>query len=99
MQTWSRDGFSCDTHVDQARVVALRLLGADADQAAITALAGEMTIVTRHRGEALCEQDEPSDAMFFLVSGRAHAVYRDQVTADSRIVGRVLRGWRRCAWA
>jgi len=79
---------------ENARVAAQRLLAADpdADDAAIMALAGDMTVVTRARGEALCEQADPSDALFILVSGRAIAVYRDPATGEGRIVGQIAHG-------
>jgi len=41
------------------------------------------------RGDAVCVQGAPSDALYVLVSGRAVAVYRDTATGAVQVVGEI----------
>ena len=80
--------------LDQAMQAARRLLGpdADADVAAVNGLARELAWIFCARGQTICEQGQPSDALFFLIRGRALAVYQDEATGLSQIVGEIGRG-------
>ena len=77
---------------DQRRRAARSLLGlgaAEPDDSDVEYLAREMAWLTCVRGESVCEQGEPSDAVFIIAGGRAVAIHRDETTATTRVVGEI----------
>jgi predicted acylesterase/phospholipase RssA/CRP-like cAMP-binding protein len=80
-----------DGGLERARHAAARLLGLNgpASEAEIAALAAEMQWLSLQRGELVCQQGDPSDALFVLVSGRALAVHYDAARGTTRIVNEI----------